>query len=67
MRYTATVVVDQVKEIYEVEGATPYQARVRAALNFIKKYNLPTRPYYLLRDGSISLQTHRDRRVRYKS
>ena len=67
MRYTALVVVEGTREVYEVEGVTPYQARVEAALNFIKKYKLPGRPYHLLRDGCISLQTHEDKRVRYET
>ena len=66
MRYTALVVVGETQETYEVEGDTPYQARVRAALNFIIKYHLLERPYHLLRDGCISLQTHEDKRIKYK-
>ena len=66
MRYTALVVVEGVRKTYEVEGETPYQARVEAALHFIKEYNLPARPYHLLRGGCISLQTHKDGRVKYE-
>jgi len=66
LKYTAIVVVGKVRETYEVEGVTPYQARVQAALTFIRKYKLPSKPYHLLQAGCIGLQTHRDKRVKYK-
>jgi len=64
--YIATVTIEKITETYEVKGSTPYQAKIRAALLFIKKYKLPGRPYHLLRNGNISLQSKEDRRIKHE-
>ncbi len=66
MRFIVTITLGKTTENYEVEGETPYQVKVEAALQFIRKYKIPGRPYHLLRGGNISIQSKEDKRIKYE-